>query len=419
MKKFLLIWFGELISNIGSGMTAFALSIYVYKLTGNVVSVSLITLASFLPTILLSPLGGALADRYDRRILMIIGDFFSGLGVLFILLNIQFGSPNLLLILLCISFSSIFVALLEPSFKATVTDLLPKEDYAKASGMVQISGNAKYLLSPILAGILLSTYNIKIILIIDILTFIITITIVLLIRKSIKKNIKNNKNNFFIELREGFVYLKSKKGIKNLVLLMTFVCFFMGFLQTLIVPMVLDLSNEKIVGILESSCAIGMVISSIIISVIGIKKKHTKILSLFGMLAGIFMSLGGISTNLYIIGISMFLFFLCLPFINTAADVLIRSNVDNKFQGRIWGIISLISQLGTAIAYISSGILADYVFEPLLHENGILTSTIGNIIGIGKGRGIDLMLIIAGIGMFLTMYIVRKNKSVIKLEDNV
>lgn len=82
MKRFMVIWLGELISGIGSGMTAFALSIYVYQETGSVTLVSLISLAAFLPTILLSPLGGVLADRYDRRLLMIIGDLFSGLGLM-------------------------------------------------------------------------------------------------------------------------------------------------------------------------------------------------------------------------------------------------------------------------------------------------------------------------------------------------
>ena len=76
MKKFMMIWFGELFSSIGSGMTAFALSVYVYELTGSVSYVSLVTLLAYMPTILLSPLGGVLADRYDRRLLMIIGDLF-------------------------------------------------------------------------------------------------------------------------------------------------------------------------------------------------------------------------------------------------------------------------------------------------------------------------------------------------------
>ena len=91
MKNFYKLWLGELVSSIGSGMTAFALSVYIYEKTGSVSYVSLITLLSFMPSIILSPIGGLLADRYDRRLLMIIGDLFSGLGLIYILWNIQAG----------------------------------------------------------------------------------------------------------------------------------------------------------------------------------------------------------------------------------------------------------------------------------------------------------------------------------------
>ena len=187
MKKFMMIWIGELISSIGSGMTAFALSIYVYEMTGSVSYVSLVTLLAYLPTILLSPLGGVLADRYDRRILMIIGDLFSGLGLLYILWQIQIGAGSMLPILIGVTFNAVFVALLEPSYRATITDLLTQEEYDRASGMVQMAGNARYLLSPALAGILLAVADIRLILVLDISTFFITITMVALVRKTIQK----------------------------------------------------------------------------------------------------------------------------------------------------------------------------------------------------------------------------------------
>lgn len=132
MKKFLLIWSGELISSIGSGMTAFALSVYVYQTTGSAAYVFLITLLAYLPTMLLSPLGGVLADRYDRRLLMIIGDLFSGLGLAYVLWNIQIGSDSMLPIFMGVTFNAVFVALLEPSFRATITELLTEDEYAKA-----------------------------------------------------------------------------------------------------------------------------------------------------------------------------------------------------------------------------------------------------------------------------------------------
>ena len=99
---------------------------------GQCAYVSLITLLAYLPTMLLSPLGGVLADRYDRRLLMIIGDLFSGLGLAYVLWNIQIGSDSMLPIFIGVTFNAVFVALLEPSFRATITELLTEDEYAKA-----------------------------------------------------------------------------------------------------------------------------------------------------------------------------------------------------------------------------------------------------------------------------------------------
>lgn len=239
MKKFLMIWSGELISSIGSGMTAFALSVYVYQTTGSATYVSLITLLAYLPTVLLSPLGGVLADRYDRRLLMIIGDLFSGLGLAYVLWNIQTGSDSMLPICIGVTFNAVFVALLEPSFKATITELLTEEEYARASGMVQIAGNAKFLISPALAGILLAVADIRLILLIDIGTFLITVTTVAIVRKSVGKAVKNERQSIGREMRLGFAEINKSKGIRILIILMSFVCFFVGILQTLTSPMVL------------------------------------------------------------------------------------------------------------------------------------------------------------------------------------
>lgn len=419
MKKFILIWIGELISGIGSGMTAFALSVYIYQTTGSVSLVSAIAVASFLPTILLSPLGGVLADRYDRRLLMIIGDLFSGLGLLYVLWNIHIGMESMLPIIVGVTFNAVFVALLEPSFKATVTDLLTEEEYAKASGMVQIAGNARYLISPALAGVLLAVADIQLILILDICTFFITITTVALVRKSIGKPAPKEKKGTFTEIREGVAVLKQNKGILFLIALMAVVCFFVGFLQTLVSPMVLTVSDAKTVGILESVCAVGMLVGSVIIGILGIKGSYVRTLSIAGMAASVCMAMSGVSVNLLVTGAGIFLFFLALPFLNTSADVLVRSNVASDVQGRVWGIISLLSQAGTAVAYALSGVLADHVFEPLLAENGFLAGNIGKLIGTGQGRGIGFMLVLSGLFMLPAAFAIGRNRNIQSLQESI
>lgn len=295
MRKFLMIWIGELISNIGSGMTAFTLSVYVYEMTGSVSYVSLITLLAYMPTVLLSPLGGVLADRYDRRLLMIIGDLCSGLGLVLIFWQIQTGGKSMLPILIGVTLNAVFVALLEPSYRATVTDILTEEEYAKASGMVQVAGNARYLISPALAGILLAVADIRLILLIDIGTFFITVSMVALVRKAIKKPLKKESQGLVKELKQGLDVITGNKGVLSLVTIMAFVCFFIGFLQTLTGPMILAVSDAKTVGIMELVCAVGLLVGSIWIGAVGIKKGYAKVLCIAGIGCGIFMALAGVN----------------------------------------------------------------------------------------------------------------------------
>ena len=417
MKNFYKLWLGELISSIGSGMTAFALSVYVYKKTGSVSYVSLITLLSFMPSIVLSPIGGLLADRYDRRLLMIIGDLFSGLGLVYILWSIQAGEKSIVPIFVGITFSSIFTSLLEPSYRATLTDILEEENYAKASGLIQVAGSAKYLISPVIAGMILSVADIRVILLLDILTFITTCLMIFLVRKSMNSETQNYKKDSFKGLLEGLFIIKVNRGVYSLVIIMFFVCFFMGFIQILIRPMILALSSVKTAGIMESLCAVGLLIGSLWIGIAGIKKNYSKILAVACFFCGIFMSMTGVNENLNIIGISTFLFFSTLPFMNSCADVLVRVSIPNELQGRVWGLISLITQMGTVAAYIISGIMADYIFEPMFNKNGLLVKNIGIIIGTGKGRGIGFMLILSGMGMLIMTIVIWKNREIREVSE--
>lgn len=419
MKKFMTIWVGELISSIGSGMTAFAVSIYVYQLTKSATLVSVAALLAFLPTILLSPIGGILADRYDRRLMMIIGDSFSAAGLLFIFISIQSGHEGVLPVFIGVTISSVFVALLEPAYRATVTDLLTEDEYARASGLVQIAGNSKYLISPFLAGFILSVSDIRAILVFDMATFFVTVFTISYVRKSIQV-VKPNKDNFnfFKEFKEGIRSITSDKGVSSLVLLMAFMCFFMAFIQTLMTPMILAIADAKTLGIMESVSAIGMLIGSVIIGILNIKKNFSKILMIALMADGIFMALAGTTTNLLLIVVFCILFFTALPFANTCADVLIRMRIPNDVQGRVWGMISILTQIGFVVAYAVCGILADYVFGPMLMEDGILAGSIGKFIGTGDGRGVGFMLIVAGIIMVVFAFAFGFRKSIREMEGS-
>ncbi|MBC9784065.1 MFS transporter [Heliobacterium chlorum] len=415
-RRFLIVWCGQLISSIGSGLTAFALGVFIFQKTQSATDFSLIILFSFLPSFILLPFGGVLADRFDRKKMMILGDTGAITGLLFILFAMLRGNIELWHIYAGVAMSSIFSAIQSPAYKAAVTDLVSEELYSQASGLIQLAGSAQYLISPIIAGFLMSVLDIKIVLSIDIISFIVAVAAVFIIRNQepASRNIENRE--FFLDIKEAYHYLLSQKGILWLVILTSMICFYIGLIQSLFGPMMLSLTDSKTLGIALSLSATGMLVSSLFIGTLGIKQRKVFILSLSLTLTGFFYALIGFSTKITLIVTFCFLFFCTLPFVNTSLEVLIRSNVDNERQGRIWSMVSAISQVGYILAFGSAGILADRLFNPLLYTDGVLASTVGQIIGTGPGRGIGFLFIVSGLLVSVLGLIIGRVKNISLLE---
>lgn len=401
--KFLLLWAGELISAVGSGLTSFGLGVYVFQQTGSAGSMALVTLLAFLPTLLLSVPAGVLADRYDRRLLMMLGDGCSALGILYILLCMMRGGAELWQICVGVFVSSTFSSLLEPSYRATVTDLLEKEEYSKASGMVSLAGSARYLISPILAGALLAVSDIKLLLIIDICTFLPTVFAAAFLRKEIAVRPADSRPPFGESLRQGWDTITGNRGIFILVAVSSVMTCFIGCFQMLAEPLILDFADSTTLGIGETVCACGMLVSSLFLGVRGIKRGYVKMVSASLLLAGLTMVGFGIWENIYTICLFGFMFFATLPFANSCLDYLIRTNIPDELQGRAWGVIGFLSQIGYVVAYAVSGAAADCIAA-------------GFQIGVGRGAAAVIML--AGAMLAVTALLLYNIKSVRALEDD-
>ena len=380
--KFLILWSGDLISQIGGGLTSFGLGVYIFNRTGSAAQMALVTLLGFLPTLILSVPAGVLADMYDRRILMMIGDGCSALGILYILFMMFVGDISLMHICTGVLISSVFSSLLEPAYRATVTDILSGEEFTKASGLISLSGSARYLLSPIIAGLLLGKYDIKLLLVIDICTFFLTLAAAAFVKKSIASSATSKRENFFTVLADGWKGVYSRKGVLLLIIISSLISMFIGVIQILSEPLILSFTDAGTLGIAETVCALGMLVTALLTGIAGIRKNQSRILAASLILAGLFMVLFSLTENIVTICVFGFLFFAMLPPANSCLDYLARTNIPNEMQGRVWGFIGLISQLGYIPAYAISGVLADKV---------------GSALGIGVGRGSAKVIAASGI----------------------
>ena len=160
--------------------------------------------------------------------------------------------------------------------------------------------------------------------------------------------------------------------------------------------------DAKTLGVAETICACGMLVSGILLGVKGLKGHYVRILGLALAAAGLFMAGFGLFENMIPICVFGFLFFAMLPLGNNCLDYLIRTNIPDDAQGRAWGLIGFLSQIGYVVAYALSGTAAD---------------ALGGIGGRGVGRGAALVIVIAGICLAVTAASVLFSGSIRKLEQ--
>lgn len=417
-KNFFIIWSGQLVSIIGSGLTGFALGVWVYQKTGMATYYAMIVLFTTLPSILARPFGGVLADKFSRRTLILISDIGSSLGIFFIALMIWTNNFEIWHIYLGMCISSIFIGIGSPAYQSAVTQLIPSNFYAQASGMNQASTSANFLISPILATVLLPLIGINGVLIVDFFTFIFAIVSTFTVKiPLVNENQAEQKVDFVRYTIDAMGYLRERRGLIIQIVILVIINFLMGFLISLIGPMILSFSTSQMLGLGESLSAIGMVIGSVVVIFIPEPKRLIRTMMRFLFILGISYSLIGVKASFLTIVVPCFMFFLSLPFMNTYGDIVLRRKVDDYMQGRVYALIGMVVQAGEILSYMIAGPLADYVFKPLMSEGGLLAGSVGKIIGVGPGRGIGLIFIIMGLAISLVAVIASRIKVLRQMDD--
>lgn len=403
MRHFLTLWSGQLLSSVGTGLSAFSLGAYSFRQTGSATAYSLMILFAYLPSVLLKPLGGILSDRFNRRILMIIGNMGSAVVMFLLFLLLHWGRKELWILYAGTLANSLFNALHNPAFKASVTDLLDENSYSRAGGYLQLAESVQFVLSPVLAGVLLKIFEVEVLLVLDMCTFLFaSMTVLRILSVPLPAVIRIKGDSFLKDLNMGWQSVIGDRSLRVLLFLTALISFFIGLLQSLLGPMILAWGSEQTLGLITTLSATGMILSSIVLGIFPGGYRKLPQLSAALVAVGIFYSSLGISTGILPLVISGFLFFCALPFVNTALDVLVRRRVDRNMQGRVWSLVSLITQLGMLLAFGLAGILADRFFNPLFLEDRGAFSFLRGWIGTGPGRGIGFMFVISGIGLSIT-----------------
>jgi DHA3 family macrolide efflux protein-like MFS transporter len=401
MRTFFTIWFGQLVSLIGSQLTGFALGVWVYDQTKSVLMLALVQVAQQVPYVLLSPMAGVFADRWNRRTAMIVSDFGAGLavlaaGVLFLTHHLQ----PWMVIPINLWMAS-FNTLMWPSFTASVTLLVPKQHYGRANGFVQLGEALPQIAGPALAGALYVAIHLGNMALIDFATYAFSVLLMLLfVRIPTPPRTSDGqqaKGSIWKEMRFGWDYIVARKGLLALLLFFLATNFLSGVLSPLIVPLILDNWDASTLGYISTLMGMGMLVGTLVMSAWGGGKRKIFTLLGAGLLSGLFLSAVGLRASIPLIAVCGVAIMFCTPLMNACSQAIWQAKVAPDVQGRVFAVRRTIAWSSGLIAPLLAAPLADYIFKPSMAVGGALAPILGPIFGYGASRGVGVLISLVGL----------------------
>lgn len=424
MRTFVIIWIGQVISIVGSGLTNFGLGVWIFQQTGDAMPFVLTVLFGSLPQVFLLPVAGSLADRWNRRWLMILADTGNAVATLTIVLLLYFDSLEVWHIYLLSAVGSAFGAFQRPAYQASITMLVPKKDLTRANGMVQSADALGGILAPVLAGFLFVTIGLSGIVLIDFVTYFFAVFSLLLVRipqPKVELSTEEQKSTVARDVRFAWRYLRERSGLLGLLFYYASVNFFLSIVFVLSGPLVLSQHDSSVFGLIQMVMGIGGLVGGVVASTWGGPKKHL-VRAIFGgiplYMAGIIVAGLRIHPAFPALGLAFNIFFVTI--VQSISNAVWQLKVAPEVQGRVFSLRYMLATIVTPLAYLVAGPLADQAFEPLLREGGALTGTVvSTVLGIGPGRGIGLIYVLSGVSVILISAIAYLNPHIRRLEEEV
>ncbi|BAU65703.1 major facilitator family transporter [Stanieria sp. NIES-3757] len=416
MRQFILIWFGQLVSTIGSYMTDFALTLWAWQMTGSATALALIGFFSQLPRIFIALFAGIIVDRVNRKYLMMLGDAIAACATVMILILHLTGQLAIWHLYVAASINGGFGQIQQLAYSTSITTLVSPQNYTRANSMNSAVHYGSNIIAPALAGVLYPIIGLEGILPIDLVTFIIAINTLLWIRipqpqetdqqltqaRSEEEKLGRLKL-WWQEITFGIRYIWQRSSLRTLLIITTLFWFAHDLGATIDDTMILarSNSNSQVLSAILSIAGIGGVTGAVVLTAWGGTKRRID-----GMLAG-FMGAGiaktvfgwGQSLNVWLP--AQFFSSINFPLLGSSETALWMEIIPPNLQGRVFAANSLVLELVSASATLIAGFLSDRFLEPAMQSQSLLNSLFAPIFGTGRGAGMALLYVFTAIAMFL------------------
>ncbi|WP_217428926.1 MFS transporter, partial [Micromonospora maritima] len=379
---FYLVAIGQLVSLIGSGLTAFGMGLWVYQRTGSVSLFATATVLALLPAVVLSPIAGALADRWDRRRIMVLADCLAATGTVSLALLLWFGQLRLWHILTAITVTAVATAFQQPAYQAAVTQLVPKRYYGRANGIVSLGTATSTVLAPLVGGALVLAVGLRGIVVIDLVTFVVAVTVTLSVRFPDTLFVRREEP-FRREVLGGWRFIVRRHGLVALVVLVASLNYFFAMVEVLVTPLTLSFGDPAVLGRVLAASGVGMVVGSVLMGVWGGTARRTTGILASVVLLGVSLLTVGLRPDPLFPALGLFGMGLATALVNTHWLAIVQAKVGLELQGRVLAMAQMLSWLMVPAGFLSAGPLAEHVLAPLARPGGPLAG----LVGTGPGRG--------------------------------
>jgi hypothetical protein len=397
LRTYLTVWAGQTVSETGSGLTSFALGVWVYQRTGSITMFAAILAFTAIPVILLMPLAGAVVDRFDRRRLMIGADTAAILSTVTVALLAGAGQLEVWHVYVAVTWGSLCTSIQRASWSSSISLLVPREQLGRTAGLTQLGQGTAMLLGPLLGGVLLVSVGLRGVILVDAITFVVGATATALVRIPRPPRREGASTGLFRAVGEGWRYTLSRAGLLQVTLFLGVLNLSVGFVQALLTPMVLSFTTADRLGLALSAGAVGMISGALLMSTSGGPARRTRGMVLGGALLGVALLALGTRPSLGMVAAAFALCTFAFTLTSACSTALLQASVPSEMQGRVFTTLRLIAWTASPVAYVSAGPLVENGFAPLAAQlRGGLGGTWTH-----AGGGPALLLAAAGVWMLV------------------
>lgn len=408
LKSFFILWITQSFSALGSAMTNFALVIWIYQKSGSALTTAMLAVCSYAPYVLMSIFAGAVSDKWNKKIIMLICDSFSAVCTIAVMILLKNNCLQVWHLYFINALNGLMNTVQQPASDVALTLLIPEKYYQKTSGMRSFSNSLVTVLTPAFASALMAFAGIKAVIIFDLATFT-TAFVVLLFFIEIPEIKKESKKaeSLSQSVRNGILWLNRNKGILWLMLFLSAINFIASIYESALPAMILSKSNETVLGAVNSCVGIATLMGSVIVTFMPEPKNRVKIICgclFFSMSTENFMLAFG--ENLVIWCIGALCGWIFIPLMNANMDVIFRTNIPADIQGRIYSIRNTLQFFTIPLGYFMGGFLLDNIFEPF----------VSGFSGTEKGDGASLLFFVIGIMGVVICFVFSRNRHIRKMK---